>query len=135
MKVAIVVSSFHADIAEKLTKGALAAIPKADVINVPGAFEIPFACKKLLSKKKYDGMVALGCVIKGDTNHYEAVCLGVTYGIQKVALEKHVPIMFGVLMARTKKQALARCQTPPKLNKGYTCALALMDMLENPLLQ
>jgi 6,7-dimethyl-8-ribityllumazine synthase len=68
-------------------------------------------------------MIALGAVIKGETDHYAAVCDGVTYGIQKVSIENHIPIMFGVLMCKTEKQALAR------INKGYECVNGLITML------
>lgn len=131
-KIALIVSEFNPDISELLLQGAERALKEAgvtsqeyDVLRVPGAFEIPGAAAKLADTKQYDGLVALGCVIKGETDHYEAVCQGVTYGIQKVSIEFRIPVMLGVLMCQDKQQALARC------DKGYECALSLLSLVKN----
>lgn len=127
MKIAIVVSRFNKEICDKLLKGAQKALNeskiKFEVFSVPGAFEIPYMCKKIIDTKKFIGIVALGCVLKGETDHYKAVCEGVTYGIQKVSIENKFPVMFGVLMCTKYKDALAR------ISKGYECAKGLIEML------
>lgn len=135
MRIAIVVSQFNKAISDRLLKGALRALRAAkfprknvDVIEVPGAFEIPWKVKQLIYTKKYKGFIALGAVIQGETDHYKAVCDGVTFGIQKVSIENRVPIMFGVLMCRTQKQALERAGSGME-NKGYECGKGLIEML------
>lgn len=142
MKIAIIVSQFNKDITDKLLRGAVTAMrdfgvsqKNYDVYAVPGAFEIPLKALTLIKKKKYDGVVALGCVIEGETDHYEAVCEGTTYGIQKVMLKTGVPILLGILMVKTKSQALARAALPGKVktnksNKGYECVVGLIDLLK-----
>ncbi|MEK7524122.1 MAG: 6,7-dimethyl-8-ribityllumazine synthase [Patescibacteria group bacterium] len=136
MNIAILASQFNKDIVDRLVAGAKKALQKADlkahqvkVFEVPGAFELPFAAQKIIDLKKFDGIVALGCILKGETEHYEAVCGGVTYGIQKISVEERFPIMLGVLMCRTQKQALARAQEAPEHNKGYESAMGLIHIL------
>ena len=130
MKIVIIVSQFNKNISDKLLSGAISALKEKSlnennwkIVEVPGAFEIPFMAAKLADKKKFDGIIALGCVIKGETDHYKAICNGVTYGIQKVSIENRIPIMFGVLMCRDFKQALKRS------SKGYECVQGLMKIL------
>lgn len=154
MRIAIVVSQFNKDISDRLLKGALRALRAAkflkknkvppfgrvhevaslrlgliNVFEVPGAFEIPWKVQRLIDTKKYSGFIALGAVIHGETDHYKAVCDGVTFGLQKVSIENRIPIMFGVLMCRKEKQALERSQKNPKKNKGYECAKGLLEVL------
>lgn len=135
MKIAVLVSEFNAPICNRLLAGVLAAFKKEKLsprnwtlFRVPGAFEIPFMAEKLAKTKKYTGIIALGCVLKGETDHYAAVCAGVTYGIQKVSIENKIPVMFGVLMCKKEKQALARSGNNKK-NKGYECAEGLIKLL------
>lgn len=130
MKIAIIVSQFNKSISDKLLSGAILALKEKGltendwkIFEVPGAFEIPFMAAKFAGKKKFDGIIALGCVIKGETDHYKAICNGVTYGIQKVSIENRTPVMFGVLMCKSLKQALKRT------SKGYECAQGLMKIL------
>lgn len=137
MKIAIIVSQFNTSITEGLLHGALKGLQESglrknawEVFEVPGAFEIPFMAQKLIDKKKHDGVIALGCVLRGETDHYKAVCEGVTYGIQKVSIENRMPIMFGVLMCKTEKQARARSRNNKK-NKGYECAKGLVALLRS----
>lgn len=139
MRIAIIVSQFNKKISDKLLAGAKKALYEASfsaknftVVEVPGAFEIPFATAKLADSKKFDGIIALGCILKGETDHYTAVCGGVAYGIQKVSIEKRIPIMFGVLMCKTKRQALKR-SGPGSNNKGYECVKGLMELLKKKL--
>lgn len=133
-KIGIVISQYNRSIAGGLLKGAQKAfqknnVPKknTEVITVPGAFEIPLMLKILASSGRFKGLIALGCVIKGETDHYSAVCKGVTYGIQSVSLKYKIPIMFGVLMCRDPKQARARSGEDLKMNKGYECAISLLN--------
>lgn len=135
MRIAVVVSQFNKGISERLLKGALRALHAAkfpkknvDVFKVPGAFEIPFYIQRLISTKKYSGFIALGAVIKGETDHYRAVCDGVTFGLQKVSIENRVPVMFGVLMCGTRRKALERAGSDER-NKGFECGKALIEML------
>lgn len=136
MRIAIIVSQFNKEISDRLLAGAEKALYETGfpvknftVVEVPGAFEIPFTAAKLADSKKFDGIIALGCVLKGETDHYKAVCDGVTFGLQKVSIENRIPIMFGVLMCRKEKQALERSQKNPKKNKGYECAKGLLEVL------
>lgn len=134
MKIAIIVSEFNKKIADRLFAGAEQALKEKntgfEIFKVPGAFEIPFVAQKLADTKKYSGLVALGCIIKGETDHYRAVCDGVTYGIQKVSVENRIPVMFGVLMCSDVGEAMARSSlVNPKRNKGYECAKALLEIV------
>lgn len=134
MKIAIIVSEFNKKITDRLLFGTKQALKEKnisfEIFKVPGAFEIPCAAQKLADMKKYTGFIALGCVIKGETDHYRAVCDATTYGIQKVSIENRIPIMFGVLMCSDIGQAMARSSlVNPKHNKGYECAKALLEML------
>lgn len=135
-KIAIIVSQFNKEISSRLLAGALQALRESkfprkniEIFHVPGAFEIPFFIQKLINlTKKYSGFLALGCVIRGETDHYRAVCDGVTFGIQKISMENRIPVMFGVLMCRTRKQALERSQSDGE-NKGYECGKGLLEIL------
>lgn len=135
-KIGVIVSQYNKDISDGLLFGTQKAFQKKgtikkniEVITVPGAFEIPLMLKILADSGKFKGLIALGCVIKGETDHYDAVCKGVTYGIQIVSLQHKIPIMFGVLMCRNLKQARARSGENPKMNKGYECAISLLNFL------
>lgn len=136
MKIAIVISEFNNNICEGLLKGAMQAfdeekfpIQNVKTFKVPGAFEIPFMCQKLAYTKEFSGIIALGCVLKGETDHYQAVCEGVTHGIQKVSIENRIPIMFGVLMCQDITQARSRSQINKK-NKGHECAKSMLKILK-----
>lgn len=138
MKIAIIVSQFNKKISNRLLAGAEMALNEAkihkndwQVFEVPGAFEIPMTAQRLIDSKKFDGIIALGCILKGETDHYKAVCEGVTYGLQKIAIENRVPVMFGVLMCERLDQAMLRSQNIPKHNKGYECVKGLLEILKN----
>jgi len=106
---AIVVARFYEELAERLVAGAQGALPEpADVYDVPGAFELPVAAKLLAESGRYDAVVCLGAVIRGETDHYDYVCGEAARGIQQVQLETGVPCGFGVLTVDTREQALAR---------------------------
>ncbi|HOW17170.1 MAG TPA: 6,7-dimethyl-8-ribityllumazine synthase, partial [bacterium] len=101
---------------------------KVDVLWVPGAFEMPLACKKLAQSKKYDGVVALACVIRGATPHFEYVSSEVSKGIANVMIETSVPIGFGVVTAENMEQAIERAGSKSG-NKGSDAALSVVEMI------
>jgi len=111
--VALVVARFYAELADRLVAGACRALAEAgvnepDVFDVPGAFELPAAAKLLARSGRYAGVVCLGAVIRGETDHYDYVCAETARGIQDVALDTGVPCGFGVLTCDDYEQALAR---------------------------
>jgi 6,7-dimethyl-8-ribityllumazine synthase len=106
---AIVVARFYEDLADRLVAGAQRALGGgADVFEVPGAFELPVSAKLLAESGRYAGVVCLGAVIRGETDHYDYVCGEAARGIGQVALDTGVPCGFGVLTCDTYEQALAR---------------------------
>lgn len=113
MKIAIVASRFNEKIVLRLVQGAKQGLKENktsdyEIFWVPGAFEIPVMCKHLIDRGKYDALIALGVVIKGDTDHYEHVCRTCADGIASLSRESGVPIIFEVLMCKTLSQALLR---------------------------
>ncbi|MBL7870844.1 MAG: 6,7-dimethyl-8-ribityllumazine synthase [Cyclobacteriaceae bacterium] len=135
-KFAIVVAEWNEDITESLYQGAFDAliemgVKKSNIIrkNVPGAFELTLGALWMAEKKEMDAVICLGCVIQGDTPHFDYICQGVTYGITKVNLKTQKPVIFGVLTTLNKKQALERAGG--KLgNKGEEAAITAVKMLE-----
>ena len=106
---AIAVARFYEELADRLVAGAQRALgEEADVFDVPGAFELPVAAKLLAESGRYAGVVCLGAVIRGETDHYDFVCAEAARGIQDVQLSTGVPCGFGVLTVDTYEQALAR---------------------------
>lgn len=133
-KIAIVASMFNKDITDKLLAGAYLAWDQKFAHDsnpktywVPGAFEIPLIADKLL--ESYDAVVALGCVINGETKHFDYVCKAVTDGCLQVSLAKKKPVVFGVLTTCDKIQALERAGGD-KGNKGFDAMLAAIHMLD-----
>lgn len=133
LKIGVVVSGFHEDITGRMLDGARAALATCKVkkeniriMRVPGSFEIPYGCLMLLEGKKYDALVALGCIIKGETNHDYYIASAVSQGIMDIMLRHRVPIGFGVITANNLKQANAR--STGKTNKGSEAALAAVEM-------
>jgi 6,7-dimethyl-8-ribityllumazine synthase len=113
MKFAIVVGRFYEDLASRLIAGAQQAFAaagagEADVFDVPGAYELPFAAQTVASTGRYDGVACLGAVIRGETTHYDYVCNEAARGIMDVQLRTGVPCAFGVLTVENMDQALAR---------------------------
>lgn len=132
-KVAVIASAWHNQIMDSLIAGAESALSKGEVdfetFRVSGAFEIPLACKVAL--EKFDAVVALAVVIRGDTPHFDFVCDAVTSGINQVILECRKPIGFGVLTVDNEKQALDRSQTPYLGdNKGVEASEAVIASLQ-----
>lgn len=135
MKVAIVVARFNEFITSKLLSGAVDCLirheAKDDDITVawvPGAFEIPMACKKLAESGKYDAVIALGAVIRGATPHFDYVCAEASKGIAQVSMQTGVPVAFGVLTTENIQQAIERAGTKAG-NKGVDCAMSAMEMV------
>ena len=137
-KIAIVAARFNDFIVASLLKGAQAAWlthggEPADltVVRVPGAFELPVAARKLAASGRYDAVVALGCVIRGDTPHFDYVAGECAHGLQLAALETGVPVAFGVLTVETPDQALERAATNSGNKGGETmeCALEMAAVM------
>lgn len=134
MKFGIIVSRFNDFVTEKLLAGALEALrahggeeKDIDIVRVPGAFEIPLLAQKMAAGRKYDALICLGAVIRGDTPHFEYIAEGVTRGIGNVILEHRIPISFGVLTTNNVEQALERAGTKTG-NKGFEAALTAIEM-------
>jgi len=134
IKIAIVMAKFNADITEKMLQGALDTLQinkvkknNIEIVRVPGAYEIPLACQKLAQSKKYDCLVAIGCVIKGDTDHYYYISQEVSRGIMDVMLKFSLPIGFGVITVNNLKQAKDRSNE--RCNKGKEATEAVLEMI------
>ncbi|HXZ58870.1 MAG TPA: 6,7-dimethyl-8-ribityllumazine synthase [Steroidobacteraceae bacterium] len=134
LKVAIVAARFNDFIVASLVKGASAAWLEcggsaADLLvaRVPGAFELPLAAKKLGASGRYDAVVALGCVIRGDTPHFDYVAGECARGLQQASLETGVPVAFGVLTVESVEQALERAATTAG-NKGGEAMESALEM-------
>ncbi len=136
-RIGIVSARFNGDIVEAMRAAAYDTLIENGVseeditsVHVPGALELPLACKTMAATKRQDGIIALGCVIRGGTPHFEYVCQGCTSGIQQISLETNVPIAFGVLTTDTVAQAQARASTDgTKENKGRYAALCVLEMI------
>ena len=137
--IAIVSARFNGEIVESMRKIAHSTLIEHGVkesaitdIHVPGAFELPITCKQLALTKKYHGLIALACIIRGGTPHFEFVSQGCTMGIQQASLDTNIPIAFGVLTTDTVEQALERSSLENiKENKGHDAALCVLEMVNN----
>ena len=134
LRFAVVVSRFNHLVSVRLLQGCIreletrgAASDDIHVAWVPGAFEIPLAARALAATRRYDGIVALGSVIRGGTPHFEYVCRAVTDGVREVMRDTGVPVAFGVLTTDDAEQALARAGGSDG-NKGVDAALAVLEM-------
>ncbi|MFC0559782.1 6,7-dimethyl-8-ribityllumazine synthase [Halalkalibacter alkalisediminis] len=134
LKVGIVVGRFNEFITSKLLGGAQDALKRhgikeedVDVAWVPGAFEIPYAAKKMLDTGKYDAVITLGTVIRGATPHFDFVCSEVAKGVASLTLSSGKPVIFGVLTTDTIEQAVERAGTKAG-NKGWDAATAAIEM-------
>jgi 6,7-dimethyl-8-ribityllumazine synthase len=131
---AVIVSEFNSFITDQLLRGALRALESHQVgvfnikvVHVPGAYEIPFAAQLLSKSSKFDAIICLGCLIRGDTLHYELIANEVSRGIGQSALETGVPHSFGVITCDTQEQAINRAGLKAG-NKGSEAALAAILM-------
>jgi 6,7-dimethyl-8-ribityllumazine synthase len=136
IKVAIVLSLFNEFIGQKLLEGALKSLKEngvneknIDIVKVPGAFEIPLAAEKLASLKKYDTILCLGAVIRGETPHFDYVAEAASTGILQVSLKYSLPIAFGVLTTNNIEQAVERAGGKHG-NKGYDIAITALEMVD-----
>ena len=135
MKVAIVASRFNEIIVNKLLGGAVDGLVRHGVEEknitaawVPGAFEIPLTAQKLAESGKYDAVICVGAVIRGQTSHYDYVCNEVSKGLAQVSLNSKIPVLFGIVTTENIEQAIARAGSKAG-NKGYDCALSAIEMV------
>ena len=135
IKIGIVVARFNEFITSKLLAGALDNLKRENVDEkdievawVPGAFEIPMIASKMVKSKKYDAIICVGAVIRGDTSHYDLVCNESAKGIAQVELATGIPVLFGVITTENIEQAIARAGSKAG-NKGYDCALSAIEMV------
>lgn len=131
LSIAVVVSRFNEDVSKRLLRGALEALEErgvqdTDVYWVPGALELPVTALTLAEKGGHDAIVCLGCVVRGETYHFELVAGQAAAGIIQVQLDTGVPVTFGVLTTEDRDQAFAR--SGPKNNKGAEAAEAAIEM-------
>jgi 6,7-dimethyl-8-ribityllumazine synthase len=132
-RLAIVVSRFNEEVTAGLLRGARARLDEQgapvadeDVIDASGAFELPIIAQALARTGRYEGVVCLGCVIKGDTAHFEFISLGASIGLMSAALATETPVAFGVLTTYTDEQATARSREDAG-NKGQEAAAACLE--------
>ena len=135
MKVGIIASRFNEIIVNKLLGGAVDGLVRHGVDEknitaawVPGAFEIPITAQKMAQSGKYDAVICVGAVIRGDTTHYDYVCNEVSKGVAQVGLNTGVPVLFGIITTENIEQAIARAGSKAG-NKGYDCALSAIEMV------
>ena len=126
-KICIIQSVYNEDITDKLSYGANeelknSGINKADIVKVPGAFEIPGTITRLV--KKYDGFIATGCVIKGETANFDLICNAITNGIMQISINEKKPVGNAVLTCFNKDQAFKR------VDKGKEAARAVLEVLK-----
>jgi len=134
LRFGLVVSRFNSFITERLLQGALDALKRAgaankdvNVVHVPGAFELPLAVKKLATTGGYDALIAIGCILRGETSHYDYVCSETARGLQLAQMDTGVPVMFCVLTCDTLEQAIDRAGLKGG-NKGYEAGLGAIEM-------
>ena len=135
-KIGIVVSRFNEFITGKLVDGAIDTLVRhgvkedhIDVVWVPGSFEIPAVARKVAKKMKHDAVICLGCVIRGDTPHFDYIAAEVSKGVASVSLESDVPVLFGVLTTDTIEQAIERAGTKAG-NKGADAAMGAIELMD-----
>ena len=136
LRFGLVVSRFNSFITDRLLAAALDALERAgaesrlvEVVRVPGAFELPLAAKKMALSGGYDALVAIGCVLRGATTHYDYVCAETSRGLQLAQLDTGVPVIFCVLTCDTLEQAIDRAGLKGG-NKGFEAGLAAIEMAQ-----
>lgn len=135
LRIALLAARFHAEVTDRLVAGAVRAlvgrgVAEADIetIRVPGAWELPQAAARAVEVGRFDALVALGCVIRGETPHFDYVCSEATLGLGAVARSASIPVAFGVLTTDDAEQARARAGDGNG-NKGYEAAMAVLEMV------
>jgi 6,7-dimethyl-8-ribityllumazine synthase len=133
---ALVVSKYNDFVTDRLQAGALAALSAAGVtpadvtvLRVPGAFEIPLAAQHAAESGRFDAVVCLGCLIRGETSHFEFIASAVAHGLTTAAAATGIPMAFGVLTTNSVEEALARAGDGPG-NKGHEAAMAAIEMAD-----
>lgn len=136
LRFAVAVSRFNSFITERLLAAALDALERSgaqsndvNVVHVPGAFELPLTAKKLALTGKYDALIAIGCVLRGETAHYDYVCSETSRGLQLAQMDTGVPVIFCVLTCDTLEQAIDRAGLKGG-NKGFESGLAAIEMAQ-----
>ena len=137
LRFAIIVSRFNSFITERLLGGAMDALTRTganpdevDLVKVPGSWEVPVVAGELARQKRYDAIICLAAVIRGDTPHFDYVAGEAARGIQQVALQTAVPVIFGVLTTNTEEQARARIdESSPHGHAGRRAAEAAVEMI------
>jgi len=134
LRFGVVVSRFNSFITDRLLQGATdvlarsgAAAKEVDVVHVPGSFELPLAAKQLAQSGRYDALIAIGCILRGETAHYDYVCSETARGLQLAQIDTGVPIMFCVLTCDTLEQAIDRAGLKGG-NKGQDAAVGAIEM-------
>jgi 6,7-dimethyl-8-ribityllumazine synthase len=131
VRIGVVVARFNDLLTNELLSGALDCLERhgvetVDVVKVPGSFEIPLVAKKLAESGKYDVVLALGAVVRGETKHFDLVANEVAKGIANVSLQSGVPVIFGVITVEDELQGFNRAGV--KSNKGFEYAMAALEM-------
>lgn len=136
LRIGVAVSRFNQSVTDQLVSGALDGLQRhgvaadaIDVASVPGAFELPLCAQRLAQAGRYDGIICLGAVVRGDTPHFDFVAGETARGLTDVSLRLDVPIAFGVLTTDTIEQALARAGGD-RGNKGFEAALTVLEMIQ-----
>ena len=134
-RIAIVQARFNGKITDAMRDGAVKALLEVGVLNnnievfqVPGSVEIPIVCQRVAREKRFDGIITIGAIIKGETAHFDYVAQAVIEGFMRVSLDEGMPITLGVITTYNLEQAEARAQDD-KNNKGYEAAMALVETL------
>ena len=135
LRIAIIVSRFNAEVTDRLLAGAQAALEEygadasdVEVVSVPGAWELPQAAARVVATERYDAVITLGCVIRGETPHFDYVCSHASLGLGAVAVSSEVPVVFGVLTTDDLAQAMARAVDGAD-NKGFEAATTAVEMV------
>jgi 6,7-dimethyl-8-ribityllumazine synthase len=136
LRFGIAVSRFNSFITERLLQGALDALERSgatnkdvDVVHLPGSFELPLAAKKMAATGSYDALIAIGCILRGETTHYDYVCSETARGLQLAQMDTGVPVMFCVLTCDTLEQAIDRAGLKGG-NKGFEAGLGAIEMAQ-----
>ncbi len=134
-RIGIVVSRYNPEVTQALLKSCVKTLAEQGldpkrirVVEVPGAFELAYACQKLARSKKFDALIALGAVVRGGTPHFDYVCDATTQGLVEVGLKHHIPVVFGVLTTDNQDQAMDRIHGGKHGDKGIEAALTALRM-------
>ena len=137
-KIGIVKSTYNSEITDVLESSCIKELKKAGVtekniktMEVPGAFELPLGCKKMIKSKKVDAVIAVGAIIKGQTPHFDIIANACACGIMEASLKNNIPIIFGVLTTNNMSQAKARIKGGSRGDKGVEAALAALKLSNN----